>query len=107
MYVHLGIQETRHRWRKQAWLESSTQGRFVKHADLWRRLDQLLCNRPKHSVVTQWTKGHARPAHVTEGLSTELDTWGNTGADGLTGKAAECDDIIHWPGVTADLRTVR
>ena len=106
MYVHLGILETRHRWRQQAWLESSTQGRLVKHADLWRRLDALLCQRPKHSVVTQWTKGHARPEHVTTGLSTELDTWGNTGTDGLAEKGAKCHDIIRWPGPTADLRKI-
>ena len=107
MYVHLGVTETRHRWRQQAWLDSSTQGRFVRHADLWRKLDRLLCQRPKHSVVTQWTKGHARPAHVREGLTTELDTWGNTGADGLAGKAAECTDMIHWPGQSAELRIVK
>ena len=107
MYVHLGIQETRHRWRQQAWLDSSTQGRFVKHADLWRKLDQLLCQRPKNSVVTQWTKGHARPTHVIAGLSTELDTWGNTGADGLAGRGAQCEDIVLWPGPTAELRKVR
>ena len=58
-------------------------------------------------MVTQWTKGHARPVHVKEGLTTELDTWGNTGADGLAGKAADCSDIVQWPGPTSELRTVR
>ena len=107
MYVHLGVTETRHRWRQQAWLDSSTQGRLVKHADLWRRLDALLCQRPKHSVITQWTKGHARPAHVARGLTTEMDTWGNTGADGLADKGAKCADKIQWPGPTDELRKVK
>ena len=95
-YVVDGVRTWRHVWRASAWFDKPQQGRLVAHADLWREVDRLLAQREAPFEV-RWTKGHPLPRHHAGGATTELDAWGNVGADFLAGVASSTDD----PGVLA------
>ena len=90
-YVVDGIRTTRHAWRANAWFDKPQQGRLIKHADLWREVDRLLALRTAPFEI-QWTKGHPLPRHLSHQVTTELDAWGNVGADFLAGIASSTDD---------------
>ena len=90
-YVVDGILTWRHDWRANAWYDKPQQGRLIEHADLWREVDRLLALRTAPFEV-RWTKGHPLPRHLAPGLTTELDAWGNVGADYLAGVASSTED---------------
>eukprot|EP00661_Eupelagonemidae_sp_cell13_P001817 gene1817-biopygen16871 len=106
-YVHGGTSAWRHNWRAGAWLKRPTKGECIDNADLWKKLDQLMQQRPQNHTVTQWTKGHPLPRHLNNMQSTQLDAWGNTAADGLAGRAAECGHILTWQEPSDKLRLVQ
>jgi ribonuclease HI len=54
VYVHKGITEWIHGWKKRGWISSAKQP--VKNADLWRELDSA---REPHQIEWHWVKGHA------------------------------------------------
>eukprot|EP00662_Eupelagonemidae_sp_cell21_P057075 gene57075-biopygen1085 len=60
----------------------------IDHVDLWREVDTRLRNRKTGEVKVSWTKGHAMPRHLSQGLTTEEDIWGNNAADWLAGVAS-------------------
>lgn len=53
-YVRKGITEWIHGWERRGW--KTADGKPVKNAELWRRLDAL---RKLHHVHWRWVKGHA------------------------------------------------
>ena len=53
-YVRKGITEWIHNWQRRGW--KTADGKPVKNADLWQRLDAL---RKLHHVEWRWVKGHA------------------------------------------------
>lgn len=53
-YVRKGITEWITNWQRRGW--KTADGKPVKNADLWQRLDAL---RKLHSVDWRWVKGHA------------------------------------------------
>ncbi len=54
VYVHKGITEWIHGWKKRGWISSTKQP--VKNADLWRALDAAVA---PHTIQWHWVKGHA------------------------------------------------
>eukprot|EP00662_Eupelagonemidae_sp_cell21_P057538 gene57538-biopygen39787 len=86
-YVVDGVNFGRKAWRAKAWFRRPLEGRLIKNADLWKELDQLLELREAPFEV-KWTKGHPLPRHVREQVTTELDSYGNVGADFLAGVAS-------------------
>jgi len=53
-YVRKGITEWINNWQRRGW--KTADGKPVKNADLWMRLDAL---RKLHKVEWRWVKGHA------------------------------------------------
>ena len=53
-YVRKGITEWIHNWQRRGW--KTADGKPVKNADLWQRLDAL---RKLHHVDWHWVRGHA------------------------------------------------
>jgi len=53
-YVRKGITEWIMNWQRRGW--KTADGKPVKNADLWQRLDAL---RKLHQVEWRWVKGHA------------------------------------------------
>ncbi|WP_127901917.1 ribonuclease HI [Solirhodobacter olei] len=53
-YVKNGITEWMFNWKRRGW--KTAEGKPVKNADLWQRLDTA---RGRHTVNWQWIKGHA------------------------------------------------
>ena len=53
-YVRKGITEWILNWQRRGW--KTADGKPVKNADLWQRLDSL---RKLHTVEWRWVKGHA------------------------------------------------
>jgi ribonuclease HI len=53
-YVRKGITEWIINWHRRGW--KTADGKPVKNADLWQRLDAL---RKLHTVEWRWVKGHA------------------------------------------------
>ena len=53
-YVRKGITEWIINWQRRGW--KTADGKPVKNADLWQRLDAL---RKLHAVEWRWVKGHA------------------------------------------------
>ena len=90
-YVVDGINGGREKWRASAWLDKPLRGQEVPNADLWKEVDRLLGTRTAPFEV-KWCKGHPLPRHVGLGQTTELDAYGNCGADELAGRASGTDD---------------
>lgn len=53
-YVQLGVSKWLANWKRRGW--RTAEGRAVKNADLWRRLDELARD---HAVEWIWVRGHA------------------------------------------------
>jgi len=53
-YVRKGITEWINNWQRRGW--KTADGKPVKNADLWQRLDAL---RKLHTVDWRWVRGHA------------------------------------------------
>ncbi|NUT94903.1 MAG: ribonuclease HI [Saccharothrix sp.] len=53
-YVRNGVTSWMAKWKRNGWMTSAKQP--VKHADLWRRLDEAAA---PHEVEWHWVKGHA------------------------------------------------
>ncbi len=53
-YVRNGITEWISNWKRRGW--RTADGKPVKNADLWRRLDELAA---QHAVQWHWVKGHS------------------------------------------------
>ena len=53
-YVRKGITEWIHGWKRRGW--RTADGKAVKNAELWQRLDAL---RDLHQVEWRWVRGHA------------------------------------------------
>lgn len=53
-YVRKGITEWIHGWKRRGW--RTADGKPVKNAELWQRLDAL---RELHQVDWRWVRGHA------------------------------------------------
>ena len=53
-YVRKGITEWIHGWKRRGW--RTADGKAVKNAELWQRLDAL---RELHRVDWRWVRGHA------------------------------------------------
>ncbi len=75
-YVMKGIREWMPNWKKRDWKTASRQP--VKNADLWRELDELVC---QHEVKWCWVKGHS--GHPGNELADEL---ANRGVDQVLGR---------------------
>lgn len=54
VYVHKGITEWIHGWKKRGWVSSAKQP--VKNVDLWRELDEAVA---PHEIEWHWVRGHA------------------------------------------------
>ena len=54
VYVHKGITEWIHGWKKRGWVSAAKQP--VKNVDLWQQLDSAT---QPHSIEWHWVKGHA------------------------------------------------
>jgi ribonuclease HI len=53
-YVQLGITEWMPNWIRRGW--KTADGKPVKNADLWRRLQEAAA---RHDIDWRWVKGHA------------------------------------------------
>jgi ribonuclease HI len=53
-YVKNGITTWIHNWKRRGW--RTADGKPVKNAELWRRLDELVTG---HQLSWHWVKGHA------------------------------------------------
>jgi len=87
-YVKLGIETQMRNWKAKAWYKSPAMCKEIDHADLWQRVDNLICQRTPGDFKISWIKGHGMPRHVKMGQTTELDIWGNNEADALAGRAS-------------------
>eukprot|EP00662_Eupelagonemidae_sp_cell21_P057002 gene57002-biopygen76514 len=86
-YVVDGVNFGRKSWRAKAWFQRPLEGRLIANADLWKEVDQLMELR-ETAFEVKWTKGHPLPRHVRDEVSTEMDAFGNVGADYLAGVAS-------------------
>jgi len=73
VYVHKGITEWIHGWKKRGWVSSAKQP--VKNVDLWKALDVAIM---PHAIEWHWVKGHA--GHVE---NERADGLANRGVAGL------------------------
>ena len=55
-YVRNGITSWIHGWKKRGW--RTADGKPVKNAELWRRLDELVST-AGHQIEWRWVKGHS------------------------------------------------
>ena len=57
--------------------------RWIKHpnGDLWCALTQMIEAKGLEAVKIKRTKGHAKEEHITAGITTQRDAWGNGLAD--------------------------
>ena len=55
----------------------------MPHDDVWRRLDARIEQRAGAGVTTKvsWCKAHTAERHVTAGITSKLDAYGNEGSD--------------------------
>eukprot|EP00660_Eupelagonema_oceanica_P003793 gene3793-biopygen16983 len=90
-YVQMGVTEGRLKWRARAWFRRPLDCQLIEHADLWQEIDRMLEIRGPGHDTTQWCKGHGLESHIRQGLTSELDVWGNCGSDYLAGVAARTD----------------
>ena len=58
-------------------------GKYIKNADLWQKLDELVSNREVGSLQFTKVKGHATTEDVLSARSTDIDKVGNDAADQL------------------------
>lgn len=72
-YVHNGISQWMHKWKRKGWITST--GSAVKNSDLWKQIYELW---PKHMTIHK-VKGHSN------------DKW-NEYADALANKGARNED---------------
>lgn len=72
-YVHIGISQWMHGWKRNGWITST--GSAVKNSDLWKQIYKLW---PKHMTIHK-VKGHSN------------DKW-NEYADALANKGARNED---------------
>eukprot|EP00660_Eupelagonema_oceanica_P019289 gene19289-biopygen42117 len=79
------------KWRARAWFRRPLDCQLIEHADLWQEIDRILEIRGPGHDTTQWCKGHGLESHIRQGLTSELDVWGNCGSDYLAGVAARTD----------------
>ena len=56
---------------------------LMQDGDLWEVFAEMVKTRGPHSVTITKVKGHADQTHVTSGICTERQRWGNDVADGL------------------------
>ena len=92
-YVVDGVNIYRKKWRSRAWMEKPLAGKYVAHADMWRDIDALLARRDNTAgCEVRWTKGHPLPMHMHPGQTTEIEAYGNVGADYLAGVASSSTD---------------
>lgn len=75
-YVKNGITSWIHAWKKRGW--RTADGKPVKNADLWARLDEL---NGAHEVHWRWVKGHAGHAG-----NERADALANRGVDQVLGR---------------------
>ena len=87
-------------WRRNAWYAGPQLAEYIEHADLWFEVNEALRLGRAFKVV--WVKGHGTVQLVAEGKTTELDAWGNGGADFNAQTAArQCpnpDDVAPLQG---------
>eukprot|EP00666_Eupelagonemidae_sp_cell4sb_P017897 gene17897-biopygen4515 len=88
MYVKLGIERWRHKWRANAWYRRVHNAEEIDHADLGQQVDNLISRRAPGEIEISWLKGHGLPRHINQGLTTEIGIWGNNEADRLAGQAS-------------------
>eukprot|EP00663_Eupelagonemidae_sp_cell21sb_P001189 gene1189-4179_t len=98
-YVVDGINLWRHQWRARAWFARPMDGHLYPHTDLWREVDMRLRAREQDmgadNFDLRWTKGHPLPCHIGQQVTTELDAYGNVGADFLAGSATQTSSAAH------------
>jgi ribonuclease HI len=73
---------------QRAWYRSPSMAQFVPNADLWYEVDWRLSRRPPGSCLLTKIKGHATEGDVRDGVISQLDAWGNAGADWVAQWAA-------------------
>ncbi len=71
MYVKLGLELWRHKWRAHAWYRRVAMKQEIDHADLWHKVDEQLRNRQAAEVKITWLKGHALPKHIGQGVTAD------------------------------------
>jgi ribonuclease HI len=74
--------------RQRAWYRKPTLAEWMPNADVWFEIDWRLDRRTPDSVSVVKIKGHASEATVSAGTVSELDVWGNAGADWVAQWAA-------------------
>jgi len=72
---------------------------YLPNADIWFEIDWRLHRRPPESCLVTKVKGHASQVDVDKGVISDLDAWGNAGADWVAQYAARnCDStVLHTP----------
>ncbi len=86
-YVQLGVTVWMQKWKKTAWYSKPLKAKYIENIDLWKRVDKAISRR-ENPVKVEWVKAHGLPRHIAAGLTTEVDIWGNDGADLAAGRAA-------------------
>lgn len=58
-YCVNGVNEWRHKWKRNGWKKSPAATEHVKNVDLWKAIDEALEGAPKSgSTSIRWVKGH-------------------------------------------------
>eukprot|EP00756_Hemistasia_phaeocysticola_P018134 Hpha_TRINITY_DN15575_c2_g4::TRINITY_DN15575_c2_g4_i1::g.105645::m.105645 len=98
-YVADGVNRFMNRWRRNAWYARPAMAEYIENADLWFEVDCAIKSGTDYKVV--WVKGHGTQELVDGEKTTELDAWGNGGADHNAQIAARrCtspEDVIPLP----------
>ncbi|MGV2049297.1 ribonuclease H family protein [Agrobacterium sp. 22-209-1] len=58
-YCVNGVNDWRHKWKRNGWKKSPAATEHVKNVDLWRAIDEALSNTPHSRISIKWVKGHA------------------------------------------------
>jgi len=101
-YVVDGVNRDLPQWRGRAWYRSPAKAMYISNADLWFQVERELAS-GREPVRVVWVSGHGTMQDVSAGKVSELDVWGNAGADWVAQWAArhcnsmrlECQHAWH------------
>jgi ribonuclease HI len=73
-YTCNGVNDWRHGWKAKGWQrggpDAKPENRILLNADLWRAIDEALCDPRAANIKIYWVKGHA--GHVGNERADEL-----------------------------------
>lgn len=93
-YVVEGVNRDLPQWRGRAWFKSPARAMYISNADLWFQVEKELSSE-RDPVRVVWVPGHGTLQKVSAGEVTELDVWGNAGADWIAQWAARHCNSMH------------